>query len=205
MISRGLLGRSGPSSPIYNFSAHGILPDRATCTPCPGSQLFSGTLTFSFRPSSTHHAINMTPSSGEIQLGPTATLEIRPTAQARQLWGQLRPAGNGCHRKPRPAGKASCAYATSAAAAGVPRGLAPGKPRTAAKSSVSHAFRRETVDATSLPGSEHQTEGTGALPGPLYGHYSGVTHQTANHLTLFKEPRAPAQSPAWRRSAVTKA
>lgn len=49
-------------------------------------------------------------------------------------------------------------YATSAAAASVLRGLARKKPRTAAKYFVGSVFWNETVDATYLPGSEHQTD-----------------------------------------------
>lgn len=50
-------------------------------------------------------------------------------------------------------------YATSAAAASVLRGLAREKPCTAAKYFVGSVFWNETVDATYLLGSEHQTEG----------------------------------------------
>lgn len=123
--SQRLRSRTGPWSRIYNFSAHGVLPDRATCTPCPGShpilaellagavdqdvngqlrwELFSGTLTFSFRPSSTHHTTNMTPSSCEIQLGsysfpwntPNRSSVAAPAAATAHTKQVLQEAGSG--------------------------------------------------------------------------------------------------------------
>lgn len=75
-------------------------------------------------------------------------------------------------------------YATSAAATSVLRGLARKKPRTAAKYFVGSVFWNETVDATYLPGSEHQTEGIVADYSLTPGHCMDIVRELFTKLLI---------------------